>query len=134
MNTRQLLAAREDRGSVEVTLYMPILMLLVMAAVQIGLYAHAHQTAESIATHALAASRTVDGTAQQGQARAEQVGEQLAGDLLTEVVIDVEREATTARVTVQATVPSLLPAVPLRIHHQQSAPVERTTPYPGAAP
>ncbi|GAA3745187.1 Flp pilus assembly protein TadG [Spinactinospora alkalitolerans] len=124
----------DDRGSAELAIATPLLLLLVMLVVQTVLWAHAGHVAQTITHHTLAATRTVDATEADGRATAEQVADQLAGDLLTDVRVDVERTDITARVTVQAQVPSLLPGLTWPIRHQQEAPVERYVPATGGAP
>ncbi|MDA0565174.1 pilus assembly protein [Streptomonospora sp. S1-112] len=119
---------RDDRGSTELAVAAPLLLLLVMLVVQAALWGHAHHTAQAITHHALAAARTAQATGADGQAAAEQAADQFAGQVLTDLSITVERTPETARVTLSAQVPSLVPGLSWPVHQQRSAPVERTTP------
>ncbi|PSK89940.1 TadE-like protein [Murinocardiopsis flavida] len=121
---------RDDRGSTELAIATPLLLLLVMLVVQTALWAHAGHVAETIAHHGLAAARAVDTTETEGNTTAEQVADQLAGDLVTDLDITVERSATTARITVTARVPSVIPGMSWPVAHDKSAPVERIAGVP----
>ncbi|GAA4935851.1 hypothetical protein GCM10023224_15800 [Streptomonospora halophila] len=123
--------ARGDRGSTELAIATPLLLLLVMLVVQTALWAHAGHTAETIARHSLAATRAVGASEADGHAAAHQAAGQLGGDLLTDVDVRIERSATTARVAVRAEVPSLIPGLSWPITQEQQAPVERIVPPQG---
>lgn len=118
---------RSDRGSAELAVATPLLLLLLLLVVQAGLVAHASQVAQSIATTALAAARAVDATETDGQTAGEQTGEQLGGRLLRELEVEVHRDDNAARVVVTTQVPSVLPGLTWPIRHESSAPVERFT-------
>ncbi|MBB6174949.1 Flp pilus assembly protein TadG [Nocardiopsis mwathae] len=115
---------RDDQGSIELAIATPLLLLLVLFVVQTALWAHAGHVAETIAHRALAATRVLDATEASGQAEAELVANQLGGDLLTDLEVKVERTDSTAHVTVQAEVPSLLPGLTWPVRQERSAPVE----------
>ncbi|HLU98933.1 MAG TPA: TadE/TadG family type IV pilus assembly protein, partial [Thermobifida alba] len=115
---------RGDRGSTELVVATPLLLILLLLVVQAGLAAHASQTAQAIAATALAATRAADAGEAGGRAAAEQATAQLSGDLLSGVDITVERTGTTARVEVAAQIPSVLPGPTWPIRHETSAPVE----------
>lgn len=116
---------RGDRGSAELAIATPLLLVLILVVVQVAVWAHGHQVAETIATHGLAATRAADATAEEGHAQTEQVATQLAGQVLTDIEITAERNATTATVRVHAQVPSLLPGLSWPVAPELSAPVER---------
>ncbi|GAA3744513.1 TadE/TadG family type IV pilus assembly protein [Salinactinospora qingdaonensis] len=118
----------DDRGSTEVAIATPLMLLLIMLVVQVAVWAHAGHAAETIARHTLAATRTAEATQAGGSAAAEQATAQLAGDLLTDIDVTVRRGATTAEVTVEAHVPTLLPGMTWPVRQQLSAPVERYVP------
>ncbi|TQN32664.1 TadE-like protein [Haloactinospora alba] len=124
---------RNDRGSTEVAIAAPLLLLLLMTVAQIAVWAHGHQVAETIATHGLAATRAADASERSGQAQAEQAAEQLSGKLLTDLAVTTQRSTTTAQIRVEARVPSLVPGTSWPVTHELSAPVERI-PEAGAGP
>jgi len=123
-----------DRGSAELAIATPLLLLLVMLVVQTALWAHAGHVSQSVAQHGLAAARAAGATEGDGEAAARQAADQLAGELLTDVRIQVERGASTARVTIRAQVPSLIPGLSWPITQEQQAPVERIVPLEGEQP
>ncbi|MDA2809917.1 TadE/TadG family type IV pilus assembly protein [Nocardiopsis sp. RSe5-2] len=121
---------RSDRGSAELAVATPLLLLLLLLVIQAGLVAHASQVAQSIATTALAEARAVDATDADGQAAGEHAGEQLGGRLLRGLNVEVHRDDEAARVVVTAQVPSVLPGLTWPIRHESSGPVERFTSPP----
>ncbi|WP_460854741.1 pilus assembly protein [Nocardiopsis coralliicola] len=108
----------------------PLLLVLLLAVVQTALSAHASQVAHTIADSALAATRTLEGTETDGHAAAEQARAQLAGQMVSEVEVEVDRSATSARVAVSARAPAVLPGTGWPISREVSAPVERLTDPP----
>lgn len=121
-------ARRDDAGYAELTLAFPLMLLLLGLVVQVALYAYASHTTQSIAHHGLAATRPLEATEAQGHAQAQAVAEQMSGELLHEVDIEVERTETTATIQVSATVGSLIPGTRWPVAHTVSAPVERAQP------
>lgn len=124
----------DDRGSTELAIATPLLLLLILVVVQVAVWAHGHHTANTIATHGLAAARAADASADQGQAHAEQAANQLSGAVLTDPQITVERTATTASVRVEAEVPSFILGLVWRVAPEVSGPVERIPDGDEAAP
>ncbi|GAA1748663.1 pilus assembly protein [Streptomonospora arabica] len=128
---RLLPRRRSDRGSAELAIATPLLLLLVMLFVQTALWAHAGHISQTVAHHALAATRAAGATEADGEAAARQAADQLGGAILTDVRVQVERGTATARVTVRAEVPSLIPGLSWPITQEQQAPVERIVPLEG---
>lgn len=117
-----------DRGSttVEVAVLLPLMMLLLMAVVQVGLWFHVRAVMATAANQGVDAARVDQGTAAQGeQATREFLSETEA---LREVAVDVERSTDTASVTVSGRVVSLLWGVPLAVSVTIDAPVEQVAP------
>nr|WP_273474196.1 TadE/TadG family type IV pilus assembly protein [Nocardiopsis sinuspersici] len=107
---------------------MPIVFAMLLGVVQVGLWAHAQHRAQAIASQALAAARTYDGSTALAYDRAEQAQDQLGGGMLHQVDVQVDRGAERTRVRVEAQVVSLLPGAGLPVAAELSGPVERLTP------
>ena len=127
MRTRRV---EDDAGSTELVVATPFMLLLLALLVQVALWAHADHLTQTIADHGHAQTRVLEGTEEQGQARAQEVADQLRGDLLSELTITVERTDTRARVQVQASVPTVLPGLNWPVSSQVSGPVERAPEEP----
>ncbi|RCV47805.1 TadE/TadG family type IV pilus assembly protein [Marinitenerispora sediminis] len=117
---------RDDRGSAELVVATPLLLLLVMLVIQAAVWVHGDQVATSVAQRAIDAARTAEPT--DAQAYAEAVADELGGSLLAERSIVIERGATTTRVVVSAEVPTIIPGMTWPVRHELSAPVERFVP------
>ncbi|WP_236567628.1 MULTISPECIES: TadE/TadG family type IV pilus assembly protein [unclassified Nocardiopsis] len=115
---------RDDRGSAEMAVAAPALLLLVMLVIQAALWMHGDHLVANIARRTAEQSRTADG----GPA----VADALGGAMLTDLDVSVDRGATEVNVTVQARVPSLIPGLTWPVRHDSSAPVERFVPQEGA--
>lgn len=115
----------DERGSTELAIATPLLLLVILLVAQVAVWAHGQHTATTIAEHGLATTRAADGDAAQGQAQAEQVADQLSGQVLTDITISAQRETTNATVQVEATVPSLIPGTRWPVSTQRDSPVER---------
>lgn len=116
---------RDDRGSAELAVAAPALLLLVMLVVQAALWMHGEHVAADFARRTAEQSRTVEG----GAAPAAPP----SGSVLRDVGVTVDRGTEEVRVTVTGTVPSLVPGVTWSVAHVSVAPVERFVPG-GATP
>lgn len=89
-----------ERGAAatELAVLMPVLIVLVLIPVQVGLWWHAKQAAETAADEAIDAAQVETATVADGQAGARAILGQ-AGNL-ENVVINVDRSGTTVSVTV----------------------------------
>ncbi|MFC7326863.1 TadE/TadG family type IV pilus assembly protein [Marinactinospora rubrisoli] len=116
----------DDRGSAELAVATPLLLLLVLLVVQVAIWMHGDHVATSVAQRAIDAART----AEEGDAQsyAESVADDLGGSMLSERSIVIERGATTARVAVSAEVPTIIPGFSWPVRHELTAPVERFVP------
>lgn len=123
-----------DRGSTELAVATPLMLLLVILVVHIALWAHADHVAQTIAQHGQASTRVIEGTEADGHARAQEVADQLRGDLLQEMSITVDRTATTATVQVNAHVPTMIPGLNLPVDTEISGPTEHHTPPDDGGP
>ena len=120
--------SRSDRGSAESLFILPVLFVLVLAVVQVGLWAHAQHRAQTVASQALSAARAFDGTTAAAYERAEQAHDQLGGNVLRQVRVEAERGSEQARVRVDGQAPSLLPGARVPVSSQVSGPVEHLAP------
>ena len=122
-----------DRGSAELAVATPLMLLLLVVVVHFAQWAHAAHVAQTIAQHGQAAARAIDATEAEGHARAGEVADQLSGDLLQDLTITVERGATTTTVQVSAQLPTMI-RVNLPVHVEVSGPTEHHTPPGGGSP
>ncbi|MEV2276817.1 TadE/TadG family type IV pilus assembly protein [Nocardiopsis sp. NPDC049922] len=121
----------DDRGSAELAVAAPLLLLLVLFVVQAALWTHADHVAASIARQSAEAARTVEGAG--GQANAEAIADELGGTLLIDRTVSVVRGPTEATAVVEARVRSLIPGLTFPVRHELTVPVERFVP-PGGTP
>lgn len=114
-----------DRGdaTTQLVLLTPVLLVVLMAIVQLGLWLHAANLATATADRAVAAAAPLGSTAaagvDAGVAFAAEAGAALDGPPV------VDRTGTTVRVTVRVRLPRLVPGVPRTVTRQVAAPVER---------
>ena len=127
--------ARNDTGSAAAqgVLMFPALLVTIMLIFQFALFLHAQAVAEAAAQDAAAAARRADGTVAAGRDAAHATLGSLSPRLLSDRVVDVDRSATTATVSVSGRVASLVPGVKLAVHETASGPVERYVPQPASA-
>ncbi|MPZ67609.1 MAG: hypothetical protein GEU83_19650 [Pseudonocardiaceae bacterium] len=119
-----------ERGnsSVEMVVLYSLLLLLVLIAVQAGLYLHAKQVVRTSAREGVHATAQYDGTAADGEARTRRYLRQLGDRLVTVDDVHAFRSATRADVMVTATVRGVLPWPGTTLRETSTAPVERFTP------
>lgn len=119
---------RDESGVVasELAVLAPALLLLMMLAVQAGMWAHANQLADAAANAAVIAASTPDADAASGHAAAQQLLTQ-AGHL-DQVAIEVERTEETVNVDVAGRAPRLIPIGTWTVTARASGPVERFIP------
>lgn len=117
-------------GSAELVIATPLLMLLILLAVQFGIWAHASSVAQATAEEALAAARIQGGTAAAGQQRARQVLTQIGSAVLGTPHITVTRTAATATVRITGTAERVvpLPGLALPVSVTVTGPIERFIP------
>jgi Flp pilus assembly protein TadG len=116
--------ARDDRGvsALTVAVVFPVVMMLVMLAVQGGLYWHAHQRAEAAADRAAAVAARVDGSSAAGEAAAWAF---LDGAPLDGATVSVRRGDDQAQATVTATAPSLVGVIRWTVTASSTVELER---------
>src|SRR5699024_12041685 len=80
-----------DRGSAELAVATPLMLLLLMLVVHIALWAQADHVAQTIAQHGQASARAVEATEAEGHTRAEEVADQLRGEILQAIINTVDQ-------------------------------------------
>ena len=127
---------RNERGgsSVELAVTAPLLLLLILATVQAGLWAHAIHVTHAAADAAVESTRLTDGSAAAGTARARRILQRLGGGLVLAPDVTVSRTPSTARVTIAAGIEHVVPGLHPHTRVTVTAPVERFTPSTGGAP
>ena len=123
-----------DRGSTELVVATPLMLLLLVLVVHVALWAHADHVAQTIAQHGHASARALEASETEGHARANEVADQLGGHLLQDLTITVDRGATTATVQASAQMPTMVPGLDLPVTTEVTGPTEEHTPPGGGAP
>lgn len=113
-----------DKGAtvLAVAITFPAVLVLLMLAVQAGLYWHAHQRADAAATRAAAAAARAGGTTADGHQAATAF---LAGAPLDNATVTITLDDDRAEVDVTGTAPALVPGVVWQVRADAEAPVER---------
>lgn len=114
-----------DEGSTttELVLILPAVLLVILLAVQFGLWLHAAQVVEAAAQQGLEAAQAEDGSAFAGQAAANGFLAEAGG--VRDPSTAATRDTQTAGVTVRAAAPEVVPGVELAVSAAASGPVER---------
>ena len=123
--------AREQGSSlVEFVIVFPALLLCVMMTVDFGIWMHARHLVHAAADDGLTRAQQLDATASDGKVESQAQLAYLGGRMLTGSSVTATRDATTARVTIDATAVSVVPGLVLHIHETVAGPVERFVPAP----
>ncbi|MPZ28974.1 MAG: pilus assembly protein TadE [Micromonosporaceae bacterium] len=107
---------------------MPVVLFMVLLAVQFGLHLHAAQVVEAAAQEGLQAARGEVATAAEGQTRAAGFIASTGG--VQSPAVTATRSADTATVTVTGSAPQVVPGLALQVSSVASGPVERFIPEP----
>lgn len=118
-----------ERGSVsvEMVLFMPLLLLILFSGVQGAVYFHARTLAIAAAQEGTRAAARENATLTAGTAAATAFLADVAGDSLTSVTVTGTRSATTATITVRGSSLSLIPGWTPTVEQTANLPVERIT-------
>jgi hypothetical protein len=119
-------ALRTDRGAAvtELVVVFPVVLTLVLIVAQLALWAHATHTAQAAASHALSATRVLDGTEGDGRTEAAFVLGQPGDGALEHVTVHVTRETGQATVEVEGTARAVVPFIHLPVHAEAAGPTE----------
>jgi Flp pilus assembly protein TadG len=123
-------SAEKDRGSatLETAILFPAILLLVMVAIQTGLWYYGRSVALAAAQEGVSAGRAEGASV----ARATQAAQDFAvgqgrGMLGEASVSTAGSSATSIHVSVSGQIISLIPGVPIAVSQEASGPVERWT-------
>lgn len=125
---RSRATARTDDGSssIQAAVLYPVVMLLLLAVIQGGVYFHAQNVARTAASSAVQAARTATGTPADGHEAAARVLHQ-GGSSLRDVAVAVDRGPTDVTATITGTSMTLIPGWHPGIRQTASGTVERFT-------
>ena len=116
--------------STEIVIAAPALMLLILMAVQFGLWYHASNVARSAAREGVRAARMEGATAMDGEVEARDFLAQIGGAIEGEPEVSASRDLDTARVEVSGTAVSIVPGIRLPVRAVSESAVERYRPPP----
>ena len=121
---------RDDRGgtSVEVTIAVPVLLLLIMLVVQFGLWYHAGHVARAAADQGLRAARDSVLPPSSGQERAIDFLDAAGTRLIENRQVTATRSSNVARVMVTGRVTAVIPGLHLPVRATAAGSVERFRP------
>lgn len=121
---------RREEGSVsaELAVATPLLLLLILAVLQAGLWSHAVHIAQTAAVQGLADLRADTGTDTSACAHTRVLLDQLGRGPLTVTDLTCTRTAATAIVEVHGSAAAVVPLVMLPVRVRASGPVERFIP------
>jgi Flp pilus assembly protein TadG len=122
-------ALSSESGAVNANavIIFPLLLVILMALVQWGLYYHGQSLEAAAAQDAARAAQGVDGTVADGRTVAEGLlAHERASGLLEDVAVDITTTNGTVRVDVRAKVRSIVPLPFAReLHGEAQGPAER---------
>jgi Flp pilus assembly protein TadG len=117
----------DDRGSatVEAVLVIPVLMLLLLVAVQFALWSHASQVVHTAASEGDAMARSYGGGSQQGAARAQEVLRASQSNVIGPTVRVNVLSGDEVKVTVTARAISILPGIQLPVSATETGTIQK---------
>lgn len=121
--TRRL-RGEEGDAVTETVILVPVLLLLIMAVVQFGLWYHAEHVAQAAAQEGVRAARAEGSTSDDGKTRTEQFLAATGAAIIDGPVIVVTRNATQASVRVTGTVVAVIPGLRLDVQGEAASPTE----------
>ncbi len=120
---------RNERGSasVQLVVFIPLLLLIQFGGLQAALYHHARAVAIGAAQEGARAAATENGSVAAGVAAAESFAADVGRDALGQVVVTGQRSATTATITVTGQSLTVIPGWEPQVSQSAALPVERLT-------
>ncbi|WP_338704309.1 TadE family protein (plasmid) [Streptomyces sp. Q6] len=121
---------RDDRGSspIQAAIIFPAVILICFLLIQGVLWAYARNIAYTAARSGVMAGRTYDASPADGQARAQQALDDLAGNVLRDSAISTAGSSNqTMRVHVSGRALTMLPGFHLTVNATVTGPIERFT-------
>jgi Flp pilus assembly protein TadG len=120
---------RSEKGSAttELVLATPLLLVLMLLAVQFAVWMHATHIAQASAAQALSVARGTAGSAEAGQGQAETVLGQVAQGMLLDPAVEVTQTNQQVLVRIRGTASSVIPWMHLPVDVTAAGPTERWT-------
>ena len=110
-------------GSVQVTLLLPLAMLVLLAALQWSLLLWAESTAMAAAQDSARAAAVLGGSVEDGREAGKRA---IFNSSLSGVTVRVDRAPTFTTAVVEGTAIRVLPMVEVTVHQEARVPTERT--------
>lgn len=120
----RLRSAEDGSVSAEVAVAAPALMILILIAVQFGLWYHASNVARSAAQEGVRAARVEGATAADGEEEARRFLAEAGSKVVGDSGVTATRDASSARVEVRGTAAGVLPGIHLPVKAAVQSPVE----------
>jgi Flp pilus assembly protein TadG len=119
-----------ERGAsaLEMAILTPAMLLLIMAIIQAALWFHARQVALAAAQEGARVLRTESGTEALATRKAEDMAEQIGGNVLENVTVTADRDGDIATVTVSGSAVEVVELLPLTVTATSRGPIERFVP------
>ena len=116
-----------ERGATttELAIVFPVLVAVVLAVVQFGVWYHAAAVARAAASEGARAMLVVDGTAAEGRRRTQEFLDQLGRGVIEAPAVSTSRSGDVAVVEIRASAPELLPGLRLAVTARAESPLER---------
>lgn len=120
------LRSTPDRGysGMEAAIVLPIVLFVTMLIVQFVMVWHGRHVAAAAAAAAARSAAVYGASARAGQADGASYLEQVAPNLLRDVSVGVDRSPTRVVVTIEGSVPSVIPFANFTINESAQLPVE----------
>lgn len=116
-----------ERGATttELAIVFPVLVAVILAVVQFGIWYHAAAVARAAASEGVRAMLVVDGTEADGRRRTQEFLDQLGRGVLESPAVSTSRAGDVAVVEIRASAPELLPGLRLPVTARAETPLER---------
>ena len=116
-----------ERGATttELAIVFPVLVAVVLAVVQFGVWYHAAAVARAAASEGVRAMLVVDGTDADGRRRTQEFLDRLGRGVIEAPAVSTSRTGDVAVVEVRASAPELLPGLRLPVTARAETPLER---------
>jgi Flp pilus assembly protein TadG len=117
--------AGERGATTELAIVFPVLVAVVLAVVQFGVWYHAAAVARAAASEGVRAMLVVDGTDADGRRRTQEFLDQLGRGVIEAPTVATSRSGDVAVVEIRASAPELLPGLRLPVTARAETPLER---------
>ena len=116
-----------ERGATttELAIVFPVIVAVILAVVQFGIWYHAAAVARAAASEGVRAMLVVDGTDADGRRRTQEFLDQLGRGVIESPVVSTSRAGDVAVVEIRASAPELLPGLRLPVTARAETPLER---------